>query len=1370
MTIAGFNYNLAYSDFGSYEIDTAGGTSLADGTYLYRSFSFRSAWETGQGGLSPRESGYNIPDVLSIPYYNGDLLHTDGHSKIIGFALDGYPIYGPYGYADSLNPASGPIRMSSSYRLKDLSYRGPTEACDLNAYPMGIFIQDYTYVPNFGTLDASNGRYCVTPDYPNGTYAYFATIDDNGPAYPYFVGPTYYGDVPTVSNSLIGGPGAAPDGFQTIVNPVWTEIKKQTAAVDIKSVKGLHIFNNVSKTIITRLDFIDPVKGKILGTAEADIDFITSVDPAFYNNGTDETLTINTDYNWGEQQVGKIWWDLDAVRFYDYEQGTIDYRKTHWGKFFTGSNIYVYEWVESDVLPSGYVAAGLDGIPKHADDSAYGTLYYVDSVTLTVRTKYYYWVRAKNSIGLKNKLHSALSLEQLIANPIMQNIPYAALLDNKTIAVYNVGKYLSGNNVALHIDYSTLNNENIVHSEYELFQQGNKNAVMHPRIETKLIDSLVGADADGNLVPDPNLLPADRLGLSNKPRQTLIVNRLKAIENIIKFVNSILIQHPVASRIINKQNIYSDNFYAQSPYPDQYDYMIDSIVQMDYIAEVPVLDLEFGKQFVISQLGNTTQQDWNTAAGTTGVTYTVGSIFTANSQVTGTGYAFPSRVLVKYDVNYSNRWTLYQMKVTTKPLLIRIQGYNATNFWNFVDWYAAGYDSKTLVINKVLDNYNQTYITSFSTGEIVRINDNGQGLFGIYKVNNSGKFDLIASELGTIELTTNFWKEFGYNHFNFDSDTFDFNYFTELRYIFNGLKQDVFVKDLAIYYNQFLFYIIEYILSEQKDVDWVFKTSFISVQHTLTGLIQTPTYIKDRQDLYRQYIEEVKPYRTKIKEYTLNYANFESIDTATVTDFDLPAYYEPSLGLFRSPNGEMPEIDANLLATNPVYQDWSNHHKYTIDNIEIANSGFGFIVNPDISIISTDTTGHGANAKATIFIPAGLTSGNIASVTVTSAGQDYTNTPLVVVNGTGATQTSISAAGHHRPAVLSPRMTNKKIRKINTTIKFDRVQYTSKVVDWAKNTFYVAGTYISYQGQCYKVKGDVSTTNVFDKKQFDVVKVEDLNNANDRIMAFYQPTASMVPKVLSRLMTGLDRPQTNANLDATTDTLVYGGGFTGAAVAAGQFVTGQHYMITVVGNTNFTLIGAASNKIGLRFTATGPGAGTGAAAIAITTDQFGNVAGVSPENISVYGGAFVSETFSHAPEELLPGITYDSVGIRVLAINGNGYHQLKDMTNATIVRLIEPSRNTTLTRDLKVDDLTIRVANASIMFSPHPINIIPGKLFINGEEIHYYSKVGNTLGQLRRGVGGTGTPLVHLSGSTIENANVLTNNPDGKTGTPPDLS
>ncbi len=48
-------------------------------------------------------------------------------------------------------------------------------------------------------------------------------------------------------------------------------------------------------------------------------------------------------------------------------------------------------------------------------------------------------------------------------------------------------------------------------------------------------------------------------------------------------------------------------------------------------------------------------------------------------------------------------------------------------------------------------------------------------------------------------------------------------------------------------------------------------------------------------------------------------------------------------------------------------------------------------------------------------------------------------------------------------------------------------------------------------------------------------------------------------------------------------------------VVAGSFVTGYSYKILSVGTTDFTLIGAASNTVGVEFTATGPGTGNGTA-------------------------------------------------------------------------------------------------------------------------------------------------------------------------------
>jgi hypothetical protein len=73
-------------------------------------------------------------------------------------------------------------------------------------YPIGAFIQDYEYIQGSGDLDSNNGRFCITPEYPAGTYAYFVTIDSAlTPVYPYTLGLNYYGTVQTGNTGPGGG-------------------------------------------------------------------------------------------------------------------------------------------------------------------------------------------------------------------------------------------------------------------------------------------------------------------------------------------------------------------------------------------------------------------------------------------------------------------------------------------------------------------------------------------------------------------------------------------------------------------------------------------------------------------------------------------------------------------------------------------------------------------------------------------------------------------------------------------------------------------------------------------------------------------------------------------------------------------------------------------------------------------------------------------------------------------------------------------------------------------------------------------------------------------------------------------------------------
>ena len=86
--------------------------------------------------------------------------------------------------------------MTSSYSLNGDRIDGPSKV----TYPLGTFNNDYTYNHKSGTLDQNNGRFCITPDFPKGTYAYFLTIDSSQvPQFPYVLGDNFY-SLPVDSN------------------------------------------------------------------------------------------------------------------------------------------------------------------------------------------------------------------------------------------------------------------------------------------------------------------------------------------------------------------------------------------------------------------------------------------------------------------------------------------------------------------------------------------------------------------------------------------------------------------------------------------------------------------------------------------------------------------------------------------------------------------------------------------------------------------------------------------------------------------------------------------------------------------------------------------------------------------------------------------------------------------------------------------------------------------------------------------------------------------------------------------------------------------------------------------------------------------
>jgi len=207
------------------------------------------------------------------------------HSPILGWVRDGFPVYGPYGYSNATNASGGVRRMTSGYQLRNgqrgadslaatgratipawaqrlygvaANQSGPAVSAQ---YPLGRYMEDNAYLGDLtnpatgrahvqGTdfdLDVYNGRLCVTPEFPEGTYAYFVSIAADGtPTYPYNIGRAYYGTpagaavnaiAETVTTNFVGGAGSplvagAPVVAAGEVTLVWSAVEGGTYQVE----------------------------------------------------------------------------------------------------------------------------------------------------------------------------------------------------------------------------------------------------------------------------------------------------------------------------------------------------------------------------------------------------------------------------------------------------------------------------------------------------------------------------------------------------------------------------------------------------------------------------------------------------------------------------------------------------------------------------------------------------------------------------------------------------------------------------------------------------------------------------------------------------------------------------------------------------------------------------------------------------------------------------------------------------------------------------------------------------------------------------------------------------------------------------------
>ena len=1076
---------------------------------------------------------------------------------------------------------------------------------------------------------------------------------------------------------------------------VWQVIHAQQPMVDVNLINSVYSYDKQLNSTQTYFDYIDPLQGKILGVARRNIDYIGAVDPASYNTGT----IRNIGTSWGPVHAGEIWWDTNSVRFIDANQDNLVYASTRWGQVFPGSTIDIYQWTASTVPPANYVGPGtpfsLTSFTVYSSIDNQGLL----------QTTYWFWVRGIATVATQaRKTLSPLAIASYILNPAGSGLPYIAALTANALALYNAGSLLSANNTILHVEYDrqSAGGNADVHQEYEFIADGKPSAFLNTNLYRKLLDSFSGTNTTGAAVPDPMLSPGMQYGVQFRPRQSMFENRFNALQNYLSRANTVLAQFAISeTRNFNLLN-------SQEPIP--------SSVSGAWDFQVPNLEV----------------------------------LAFQNLEVVPLGYKY----LVTNDASQNGRWTIYQVASGTLPGqrvldLAQVQTYDTTLYWNYINWYRPGYNSTIQPVATVA-NVAGLQTLSLSTAPIgtsVKVTANGQGKFEIYLRTDLG-WDRVGLEDGTIEFSDTLWN-YALGGYGFDAQVFDGNYFdqapnTETRFIIRAINEELFVDDLLIERNQSLILLFKFVYSEFNTPNWLIKTSFITVDHVIRGLLPYELYQPDNQTFVLDYLNEVKPYHVQNLQFNLIYDGLDLYPGA-MTDYDVPAYFNssPDIAQFVSPvltpydysNSVTQSFVSDAAADDQIWlqrpwSDWFNNYGLSVQAIAVNDTSTTYSATPFVTIgnewtASTAlvlgdqifyannlytvivagvtgtsaprfTTGSLANGTA-VLTYSGLraqatatlrANGTIATVTVIESGTGYLTTPPIAVNDTND---STASYGNGLVAVMG----NNLVRSINTTIKYDRYEYVSNIVEWSYLVAtYAADTQVRRFGQVWQADATISNSPV-------------TTTATATAGSFSITVASADGLVQGLLVIGFNIPdntiiaEINGNIisinQATLDTLtnisvsfyknfdldqwtrVQADSLSGVDRTMGFYaptvnMPGLSLPLLIDGidypgvqvdapdynqNTGFDVGNFDINPFdNISIDAEGrPTYDRGILDAAYSSAYLDPYLGTRATDINVAGGAYIGPYSSHAPEELIPGSEFDTLDLRVYTRPGSDWLQ-----------------------------------------------------------------------------------------------------------------
>lgn len=637
--------------------------------------------------------------------------------------------------------------------------------------------------------------------------------------------------------------------------------------VDTKSILRPVMYDRKSNITETFLNLWDPLQGVLPGVVDSVIKYKSQQDPALYNN-SDSSVE-----SWGSEHVGEVWWDLSTCWYIDYYQSiynadgsidydaTLEYRRVNWGKTLPGSSIDIYEWVKSPVLPNNWSAYVTEQSKLNKTTSSWtpsgeadlinwSEVQEYDSNKQDYKTYYYFWVKNASTLPTRDRNITIADMTRIITNPSSMDIPWLGAISENTFIVGGIDNAIIDKNTALQIRFKhDRYTPSTVHKEWQLVQEGIDYEI-NGSIWENAVNSIIGSYT--NDLSEVITLEYPIVSLGNAKNKTWFIDKFEARRELINEINQLY----STINVINTSSLYDVLTYADT-YVNKYS-SIFSIVE--YNSEL-VIKINSPGRF------NTNDAVIIDSTGTLPSPLIKSQMYFISKVKGSDGY---------YRISIGRNASSF-LTITDKGAginsIVRNEDVGAessstldmTTYWSLTDWYNTGYSASTNYV--IYDSISTANTNSHSVGAIIKIT-NSLGLWEMYvlaETRNDNIWEIIGSEKGSVSL----------NELLYNSDT-------------TNVKRAIvkILDSLYQYQSRLIFSLVRYAHREQKVLDWVFKTSYISITGLERPLTSKYQVSNETFDNIISYFTEVKPYRTKIRTITDSRTSDTDLSTIISNDID----------------------------------------------------------------------------------------------------------------------------------------------------------------------------------------------------------------------------------------------------------------------------------------------------------------------------------------------------------------------------------------------------------------------------------------------------------------------------------------------------